>query len=856
MSGFGLIKQFPSPGYEVWEDWREYYLDACEVFMWSEEEVKRFLPDKLCGWALDALNYLPRAFWKTDQRNRAWTLQETLYFFDLRLSNNPQFYEDAFERYLIEKEEYEKAALKYEIDRPVFPSDVVDREELPLQERTPKSDKMKDVQVKTDIIVKSVMYEKTAKISSTKRWSAIKAVGFGVKAVLDEKPIVRVGNQGRTTELTDNSSGVETVADSNVIGGSRNFGSDGETEEQITTKTKSEDERFKEMLDRCIARWDIEKNMKIVEMRSEALEEINDSEVEDDANLSEDDFSDDDSFFDSDDENKFECMDDDVVFQNICERHINSISLELTTKNGLTVGKQCSKGLIASEYITSGPCMPYFGKWIDVGETAMPHFSVAQKGELATAAENIFSGILIANISRQGIVSTGSQHFDHISLTRTSEDNFEKLHGSFVSFPTDGADREATKSCGSKAAKANSDGFLEESKEEKSITAAKSGGNFFSENCRENEVDEKDKFENEDSKRNATVGGSGDIIQEDELVFETLRQQLAPENFKVLENRSFDAEIAVADESVFGDVLEHSTAEELVKSDAFINEQDGSGDGSGDVVCGLVQMKLEEPDRKKKCSLSSETQLLQSDEKKLELSFSYAANDGTPQSNQFERSAVEQSLMLGQGSVSTPEEILFRKYSTSESDCEVLQIQKGKFGDDKSVSLSKENDLGLKFQKDGKKDCAFDSGENVVPVQFESSYSKQDNEREQSSDFEVMKAIETDWNQFSIGLSGQEETIKYRGEVSYSSSPNLLRASDDQRSVDLEYPELYKLLSRKQKVSRKEKWNKLKTRCYSSRGFLRKRMKKSKNENGGGHPFKHRRKKVELTKLVKLNCLW
>ena len=123
--------------------------------------------------------------------------------------------------------------------------------------------------------------------------------------MLDEKPIVRVGNQGRTIELTDSSSGVETVADSSVIGGSRNFRSDGETEEQITTKTKSEDERFKEMIDRCIARWDIGKNLKSVEMRSEALEEINDSEVEDDANLSEDDFSDDDSFFDSDDENKF-----------------------------------------------------------------------------------------------------------------------------------------------------------------------------------------------------------------------------------------------------------------------------------------------------------------------------------------------------------------------------------------------------------------------------------------------------------------------------------------------------------------------------------------------------------------------
>ena len=49
-----------------------------------------------------------------------------------------------------------------------------------------------------------------------------------------------------------------------------------------------------------------------------------------------------------------------------------------------------SKGLIKSEYITTGPCMPYFGKWIDVGETALPHLSVAQKGALAIAAEDIF----------------------------------------------------------------------------------------------------------------------------------------------------------------------------------------------------------------------------------------------------------------------------------------------------------------------------------------------------------------------------------------------------------------------------------------------------------------------------------
>ena len=477
MSGFGLIKQFPSPGYEVWEDWREYYLDTCEVFMWSEEEVKRYLPEKLCDWALDSLNYLPHKFWKTDQRNRAWTLQGTLYFFDLRLSNNPQFYEDAFERYLIEKEEYEEAVLQCEIDRPVFQSDVVDGEELQRQERTPTSDRKKDVQVKTDIIVKSVMTKKPAKISSTKGWSAIKAVGFGVKAVLEEKPDVRDGRQRSISKLNDSLSGAETVE---VNDSSQNFVYDGETEKQITTKPKSENEQFKKMMDLCIARWDNSKKTKIAEQRNEALEEIEFSELEDDATFIHDDFSDEDSFFESDDEDKFYCMDNDVFLPNIRGRHSSSDSFVSTPGNELTVGKRCSSSLITLEEITSGPGVPWhFGKWIDVGETAMPHFSVAQKGELATAAENIVSGILIANNLRQGIVSTGSQHTDQLSLTRTSEDNCEKLQGSFVSFPTDVADSEATKSCGSKAAKANTDGFLEESKEKKIDCTSEIRRKFF-----------------------------------------------------------------------------------------------------------------------------------------------------------------------------------------------------------------------------------------------------------------------------------------------------------------------------------------------------------------------------------------
>ena len=192
MAGFGFIKSFPSPGYEVWENWREYYLHLCEVFMWTEEEVKRYLPGKLCSWALEALNYLPHEFWKSDQKHRAWTLQETLYFFDLSLSNFPTMYEDAFDRYLTEKQKYEKTVLQCEIDRPVFQSDVVDRKKLESKEVT-RNLETKVETVSADVIDKSVITKKPAKTSSNKHCPAIKAVGCG--AVRDETTKVRDGRQ-------------------------------------------------------------------------------------------------------------------------------------------------------------------------------------------------------------------------------------------------------------------------------------------------------------------------------------------------------------------------------------------------------------------------------------------------------------------------------------------------------------------------------------------------------------------------------------------------------------------------------------------------------------------------------------
>ena len=316
MAGFGFIKPFPSHGYEVWENWREYHLDVCEVFMWTEEEVKRYLPGKLCGWALDALNYLPHEFWKSDQKHRAWTLQETLYFFDLSLSNFPM-YEDVFGRYLIEKEKYEKTVLQCEIDRPAFQSYDVGRKEVESKE-VPQNLETKVETVSADVIDKSVMTKKPAKTSSNKHCPAIKAVGFG--AVRDEKTKVRDGRQRSTLSWTDSLSVVETAADSNYIGGSQYCDCNGEKEVQLPTKPKSEVEQLKETMDQNILRWDIDKNMKGAVVRSESLEDFANRELKDDLIFSVDDISDDNSFFDSDDENKFDCMDDDVSLPNVPER--------------------------------------------------------------------------------------------------------------------------------------------------------------------------------------------------------------------------------------------------------------------------------------------------------------------------------------------------------------------------------------------------------------------------------------------------------------------------------------------------------------------------------------------------------
>ena len=95
MFNYQLVKRFPSPGYEVWEDWREHYLSNGMKLGWTEEEMMNWLPTKLCGWALNAVSDLKRSYWWSTPWKQAWTLTETLYQFDIRLSDNPLFYEQS-----------------------------------------------------------------------------------------------------------------------------------------------------------------------------------------------------------------------------------------------------------------------------------------------------------------------------------------------------------------------------------------------------------------------------------------------------------------------------------------------------------------------------------------------------------------------------------------------------------------------------------------------------------------------------------------------------------------------------------------------------------------------------------------
>ena len=88
----------------------------------------------------------------------------------------------------------------------------------------------------------------------------------------------------------------------------------------------------------------------------------------------------------------------------------------------------------------------------------------------------------------------------------------------------------------------------------------------------ENEVDEKGEQKSANSKVHGTLGSNFDITQNGESVICSSHQQLAPATFKVTMSHSFgfDAEVALADESIFDKYFKHSIFDESVMSDTCL----------------------------------------------------------------------------------------------------------------------------------------------------------------------------------------------------------------------------------------------------------------------------------------------
>ena len=124
--------------------------------------------------------------------------------------------------------------------------------------------------------------------------------------------------------------------------------------------------------------------------------------------------------------------------------------------------------------------MPYFGQWIDVGETCRPHLTSAKDFFPVSSAEVTLSGNSVATELHQETSITESRKIDRIDVSLTSfGEKCENFKESFLTSPADDAHRKATKSCDKTAAKANADGIPEASKAKKSTTPAKLGENFF-----------------------------------------------------------------------------------------------------------------------------------------------------------------------------------------------------------------------------------------------------------------------------------------------------------------------------------------------------------------------------------------
>ena len=65
--------------------------------------MRKWLPSKLCEWALNAVSDLPRSYWRSTPGKQALKLPGTVRQFEKRLSDNQFFYEQSYSLFVREK---------------------------------------------------------------------------------------------------------------------------------------------------------------------------------------------------------------------------------------------------------------------------------------------------------------------------------------------------------------------------------------------------------------------------------------------------------------------------------------------------------------------------------------------------------------------------------------------------------------------------------------------------------------------------------------------------------------------------------------------------------------------------------
>ena len=98
MVEFGLMKRVAPPGCEIFEDWRLFFSDAFEIFIWTQEELKRICQRIFVVGYVTLLTYLAQVFCKSNLSKLCFDFSGAVVIFDVTPFNFPQTYEEDYER--------------------------------------------------------------------------------------------------------------------------------------------------------------------------------------------------------------------------------------------------------------------------------------------------------------------------------------------------------------------------------------------------------------------------------------------------------------------------------------------------------------------------------------------------------------------------------------------------------------------------------------------------------------------------------------------------------------------------------------------------------------------------------------